>query len=259
MFRHKTLAWALACALLGGTAAAAQTLVYPDANDRSAQAVAEAKQPNPARNIALKAKALSTSELHVSWGPIPDDNGITMEARVGSGGWFDIGPVRLGPPCKGCSGAVYVVGVVPGETYFFRLRAPKVAAAISNETAATAFFETPPSCGDAGTLCLHDRYRIDARYDGGREIAGKAGAVGLTEESGYFWFFGPGNIELVVKVLDGCKVNERQWVFLTGLTSLRVLAVVTDTWTGATSTYLNEMNKPFPTIQDINAFATCGG
>ena len=258
MFRNKTLAWAIACALVGGTAAAAQTLVYPDANDRSARSVDEAKNPSASRLIALKSKALSTSELHVSWGPIPDDTGVTMEARIGSGAWFDIGPLRLGPPCKGCSGAVYVVGVTPGETYFFRLRGPKVPTPISNETAATAFYERAPSCDEGGgALCLQGRYRVDARYEGGREISGKAGAVGLTDESGYFWFFAPGNLELVVKVLDGCSVNKKQWVFITGLTSLRVLAVVTDTWTGATSTYLNEMNKPFPTIQDVNAFATC--
>ena len=257
MVRNKTLAWALACALAGGTAAAAQTLVYPERNDRSPSDAATEAAASP-RLIPLKAKALSSSELRVSWGTIPNDTGWTMEARIGNGGWFDIGPLRLGQPCKGCSGAVYVVGVTAGETYFFRLRAPKVAKPASNETAATAFYTQVPGCEDGGALCLHGRYRVEARYDGGREISGRAGAVELTEESGYLWFFRPGNIELVVKVLDGCAVNERQWVFLTGLTSLRVLTVVTDTQTGATATYLNEMNKAFPTIQDVDAFA-CGG
>ena len=257
MVPNKTLAWAIACALLGGSAAAAQQIVYPDANDRAGLDAATANAQPASRLIALKSKALSTSELHVSWSALPDDSGVTMEVRVGSGGWVDIGPVRLGPSCRGCAGAVYVVGVTPGETYFFRLKGPKGPAAISNETAATAFYERAPSCEENGALCLQGRYRVDARYDGGREIAGPARAVGLTEEAGYFWFFGPGNIELVVKVLDGCSVNKKQWVFMTGLTSLRVLAVVTDTWTGATSTYLNEMGKPFPAIQDIEAFAAC--
>jgi hypothetical protein len=255
MVRNKTLAWALACALAGGTAAAAQELVYPDVTEKPERNTAQAQPASPP--VTLASKALSTSEIRVSWSAIPDDAGVTMEVRIGTGGWVDIGPVRLGPSCKGCAGAVYVIGVTPGETYFFRLRAPKAAKPLSNETAATAYFAQPPHCDEAGALCLHGRYRVDARYDGGTQHKGKAGAVGLTEESGYFWFFGASNIELVVKLLDGCAVNQRKWVFLTGMTSVRVVAVVTDTFTGATNTYLNEMNRPFPTIQDVDAFAGC--
>lgn len=44
--------------------------------------------------------------------------------------------------------------------------------------------------------------------------------VPLTRQSGYFWFFSPGNIELTVKVLDGRGNNGRYWVFLASMTDL---------------------------------------
>lgn len=34
---------------------------------------------------------------------------------------------------------------------------------------------------------------------------GVAQAVSLTEDTGYFWFFDPDNVELVVKTLDACS------------------------------------------------------
>lgn len=255
MFRNKTLAWAFACALAGGTAAAAQVIVYPDRNETPEPPIAAARA---SKLVPLESKALASDEIRVAWGSIGDDSDVTLEMRWSDRGWTDLGPLRLGPPCKGCGGALHVIGTRPGVTYFFRLRKAGVAAPISTEAAATAFYQQPPACDAAGALCLQGRYRIEARYEGNREVAGGlARAVALNEGSGYFWFFGPENIELVAKVLDGCAVNDRRWVFLTGLTSLKVLAVVIDTWTGATSTYLSQAGQPFPTIQDVKAFATC--
>ena len=51
----------------------------------------------------------------------------------------------------------------------------------------------------------------------------------LTDDSGYLWFFDADNIELIVKVLDGCGVNNRYWVFAGGLTNVEVDIIVTDT------------------------------
>ncbi|HJX27196.1 MAG TPA: hypothetical protein VJ885_04740 [Thermoanaerobaculia bacterium] len=51
----------------------------------------------------------------------------------------------------------------------------------------------------------------------------------FSQESGAFWFFDQGNIELFVKVLDGSAVNGHAWVFHAALTdveyTLRVLHV----------------------------------
>jgi len=83
--------------------------------------------------------------------------------------------------------------------------------------------------------------------------------VTLTSDSGYFWFFNPANIEVVVKVLRACsQAAPRYWVFAAGLTNVEVTLQVTDTQAGGSpKTYLNPLNTPFQPIQDTDAFATC--
>ncbi|HEX5718845.1 MAG TPA: hypothetical protein VF179_21970, partial [Thermoanaerobaculia bacterium] len=99
-----------------------------------------------------------------------------------------------------------------------------------------------PCAPGASTLCLRDgRFRVEARWkdqhNGGRE--GTATAVPRTDESGSFWFFDPGNTELVVKALDGTLVNGRQWIFYGALSDVEYWLTVTDTVTGAVKTYYN--------------------
>jgi hypothetical protein len=36
-----------------------------------------------------------------------------------------------------------------------------------------------------------------------------------TTDTGAFWFFAAANVELIVKVLDGCALNGAHWVFAT--------------------------------------------
>ncbi len=81
--------------------------------------------------------------------------------------------------------------------------------------------------------------------------------VGLTGDTGYFWFFGSNNVELVVKVLDACGLSQKYWVFAGGLTNVNVVITVRDTRTGVVKTYTNPINTAFMPIQDTGAFATC--
>ncbi len=75
--------------------------------------------------------------------------------------------------------------------------------------------------------------------------------VALTPESGYFWFFNPGNVELVGKVLDGCGLPPgRLWFFGAGLTNVEVRLAVTDTKTQALRTYFNRLGRNFRPVQD---------
>ena len=78
----------------------------------------------------------------------------------------------------------------------------------------------------------------------------------LTPDTGYFWFFNPANIEVVVKVLDACSVDGYFWVFGGGLTNLGVQLTVTDTLTGVTKTYDNTEGPAFQPIQDTR-FEAC--
>ncbi|HEX5715648.1 MAG TPA: hypothetical protein VF179_05775, partial [Thermoanaerobaculia bacterium] len=81
--------------------------------------------------------------------------------------------------------------------------------------------------------------------------------VPLTSDTGYFWFFGSTNVEMIIKVLNGCGANNRYWVFAGGLTNVRVRITVTDTLRGVTKQYTNPQGTAFQPIQDTSAFATC--
>jgi hypothetical protein len=111
---------------------------------------------------------------------------------------------------------------------------------------------------DQHTLCLNGgRFRVRADWRTVFGTSGQATAVPLTADTGYFWFFDPANVETVVKVLRGCPVNGRYWVFAGGLTDVAVDLTVTDTERGGTKTYRNPLRTPFQPIQDASAFATC--
>jgi len=82
-------------------------------------------------------------------------------------------------------------------------------------------------------------------------------AVALTSNTGFFWFFDSTNVELVLKVLNGCTLNGRYWVFASGLTDVGVSITVTDMQRGVTRTYSNPVGTAFQPIQDTGAFSTC--
>ena len=62
---------------------------------------------------------------------------------------------------------------------------------------------------------------------------------------------------MVVKVLNGCGLNQRYWVFAGGLTNVKVTLTVTDMSNNTVKVYTNPINTPFQPIQDTAAFATC--
>lgn len=121
-------------------------------------------------------------------------------------------------------------------------------------------FELGTDCLTGGpTLCLNDdRFRVNVSFRTNNGQTGSGQAVELTPDSGYFWFFDQSNVELTVKVLNGCGFNQRFWVFLAGMTNVEVTMTVTDTATGQTRTYTNPQGRTFRTVLDTNAFTACG-
>jgi hypothetical protein len=111
---------------------------------------------------------------------------------------------------------------------------------------------------DEHTLCLNGG-RFEVKADFRTETSGEtdASAEALTGDSGYFWFFNPANIEVVIKVLNGCPITNAYWVFATGLTNVEVTLTVRDTNNGQVKTYVNQLGVAFAPIQDTSAFATC--
>ncbi len=108
------------------------------------------------------------------------------------------------------------------------------------------------------SLCLDKgRYAVRTEWRAGTGEAGAAVSRPLTQQSGVSWFFSPGNVEMVVKVFDGCAINDHMWIHAGGLTDLGVTLTVTDTETGAERTWENPVGTPFRPVHDLKAFP-CG-
>ena len=119
--------------------------------------------------------------------------------------------------------------------------------------------EVLPGCQpDEETLCLgdRDRFRVTARWTA-QGNSGPGRPLPLALDTGSFWFFDPANVELTVKVLNGCGVNQRYWVFLSGLTNVGVEVRVEDTKTGETWTHNHAAGTPLQPRLATDALEVC--
>ena len=117
-----------------------------------------------------------------------------------------------------------------------------------------------PLCADgSGHLCLLDgRYRVKVTWTDFAGVEGQGQAVPAgTGDSGLLYFFSPDNWEMLVKVLDGCAINGKVWVFAAATTNVAYTLEVEDTVTRLTKTYENPLGKPSVAVTDIAAFDTC--
>ena len=171
------------------------------------------------------------------------------------------------------SPAILAGGYVVGQLLGSCGPEPSAGCDARNSTVDGAFSSTFPSISqwldpnpaqgvctqNATTLCLADsRFAVSATFQAGTQ-SGDAKAVKLTGDTGYFWFFGQDNVEVVIKVLNACggSSSGRFWVFAGGLTNVRVTLSVRDVKTGTVKTYNNPADTAFKPIQDTDAFATC--
>jgi hypothetical protein len=112
----------------------------------------------------------------------------------------------------------------------------------------------------ATELCLLDgRFEATLAWRAFDGRSGSGQALPLTPDSGTFWFFDPENVEIVVKLIDGCGLNDRFWVFATGLTNVDVELVVREAGSDRTWSYRNPLGTPFPPVLDISALDGCPG
>ena len=128
---------------------------------------------------------------------------------------------------------------------------------------------TPPAAALApcvagpSVLCIDDqpkdkRWRIEVAYDAGANGAGSGTAVPLASlgvsRGGLFWFFSQDNPEMLIKVLNGCGLNQKFWVFYAAGTDVGLTTTVTDTRTGASRIYTNVRGHAAAPVEDTSAF-----
>lgn len=103
-------------------------------------------------------------------------------------------------------------------------------------------------------LCLlGQRFAVEATWRDFEGATGIASALPLTADTGAFWFFGPENVELLFKVVDGRALNGRFWIYFGALSNVEYTIEVTDTETGATRVYFNPAGQ-FASVGDVDAF-----
>ncbi len=110
---------------------------------------------------------------------------------------------------------------------------------------------------DAHTLCLQDsRYAVAVDWwqtEGERQRANVVHEG--SNDSGLFRFFGEANWEVLVKILDGCSINEHVWVYAASSTNLGFSIQVEDTVTPERREYRNETGVPAAAVADADAFS----
>ena len=109
-------------------------------------------------------------------------------------------------------------------------------------------------------LCLQDQ-RFKTEIDWMDEDGNSGSAVGAfpgpVDDSGLFFFFDQDNWEMLIKVIDGCEINNNFWVFHAGMTNVEYTLTVTDTQTNERYSVSNPLDTLPEPIRDTSAFATC--
>ncbi len=117
------------------------------------------------------------------------------------------------------------------------------------------------SCApDSQTLCLGagGRFRVQVGFDPpiGEPSQGQVVEIGR-RDSGLVYFFDPNNIEMLVKVLDACGINNHYWVFFAATTNVEFTLRVDDTQGSSGRVYTNPQGQSADAVTDTSAFATC--
>lgn len=111
---------------------------------------------------------------------------------------------------------------------------------------------------EPGACLNNNRFKVGVSW---RDFDGSTG-FGMVGEKfddigASFYFFNPGNIELLVDVVSNCAFNDHYWVFAAAATEVEYTLTVTDTQTGSVKVYGNPLGVQSPAITDTTAFATC--
>ncbi len=235
------------------TGAASSSASDPTPEDAEA-AVSQAVDP-PDAPTDLIAVATSSTEVELDWG---DNSRIETGFDVLLRGPADAELRRIGSvPANTTS--MTVDELTPDAAYAFAVEARngRLRSERSPEATARTWYSDDSRCGEEDVLCL-GRFEVEASWRAPDGRTGRGIAHRLTADSGDFRFFDAASIELVVKVLDGCRINGHYWVFGAGLTDVEVTMTVRDVDNGEELTWTNPQGVRFEPIADRTA-VVCGG
>ena len=149
------------------------------------------------------------------------------------------------------------VGLLPPGQYEVRLVEPFAFPAPALRRLPLRVWDAIGCVPSGESLCLQNgRFRLTATWRAFDGTVGTAHAALLpgNQGSGLFWFFGPDNAELTVKVLDACGVDGDWWAYVASGSTVEYTLTVTDTNTGVSRTYRNPLGSVPELISDTDAF-----
>ncbi len=228
----------------------------------------------------LDAAPLSETSVRVSWrdnsisetgyevqirprarGDDPDDeaDGTAAPGADGEGGAADgwTAAATFGPN----STSAVLDGLEPGGRYLFRVGALGPGAPAFGRTGAFAVASVPApgemtDCEPGETAAvLSDGYeaRMCFEMPSGARVDASNYHLESTA-SGLLYFFDRDNVEVLVKVLDGCAINGHRWVFAAAVTDLAFNLEITERATGRAFTHGNPRGMTAATAGDAAAF-----
>jgi plastocyanin len=207
----------------------------------------------------LVATPLDTGDIMLAWTlNSTDQTGLVIQSRRLDGTYATL---ASGPPASATSFTVSGLTAATGYAFHIAARNASGVSAYSNESIASTD-ATPAACvANAQTLCLgaSGRFQVQVAYVSATQ-SGEATSLALPSnpDSGLFYFFDSGNIEMLIKVLNACAPPfDHYWVFFAATTDVQFTVTVIDTQTGAVQTYFNPLNQAALAVQDTAAFATC--
>ncbi|MCZ7650030.1 MAG: trypsin-like peptidase domain-containing protein [Thermoanaerobaculia bacterium] len=212
----------------------------------------------PAAPTNLGATALSATQVALAWTDNADDeSGFRVEARIEGGDYALAGVVGANVT------SAVVGGLAAGTPHAFRVAAfnAEGTSRYSNVAFATTLPALGPCLRDAATACLlGGRFEVRVGWStlvgsGVARVMAFGGERAESDQSAFFYFFDdqPENFEMGVKVLDGCPINGRFWIFVSGLTNQGFEVAVRDSATGAIRRYANPQGTYPQTVGDTDA------
>lgn len=116
-------------------------------------------------------------------------------------------------------------------------------------------------------LCIDDipgdqRFQVTATFQTaqGGGVSGSAQAIPLAPEGpshgGLFWFFSDQNPDMLVKIVNGCAIDDHYWAFVTAGTNVGYTVTVTDTTlANRTRSYTNPDRTVALPVADTSALS----
>jgi virginiamycin B lyase len=154
-------------------------------------------------------------------------------------------------------GTSQLAAAAPGIPELAPAAAGASGAAGAAELASTSATRSAACASSSTAVCIDGRFLLEVKYRASQGRSGPGQAIPLQSlgvaQGGLFWFFSADNPEMLIKVLNGCGVNQRFWIFYAAGTNVGFTVTVTDTQTGRQKTYINALGTAAPPVQDTSA------